>query len=77
MEQQEHYQVFYYLKRKRGMTKEQFYDYWEHVNAKKVAQWAERCPTVISYRQVRSQIPMREFQKILLTSIHRFTHPAS
>ncbi|TLD36811.1 hypothetical protein E2P81_ATG02593 [Venturia nashicola] len=54
VEQQELYQVFYYLKRKRGMSKEQFYDLWENVHAKKVASWAERSAAVVSYRQIHT-----------------------
>lgn len=60
----EHFQFIFYLRRKPGMSKEQFYDHWEHVHAKKVAPWAERVG-VVSYRQVcgaaRSENSMESF----------------
>lgn len=68
MDQQEHYQVIYYIKRKRGTSKAQFYDHWENVHAKKVAPWAERNAAVLSYRQVRSHISLYKLQKELLKS---------
>ncbi|QDS73859.1 hypothetical protein FKW77_006779 [Venturia effusa] len=51
---QERYQVLHYIRRKPGMSKAQFYEHWEHVHARKVALWAEKSQTAISYHQVHT-----------------------
>jgi hypothetical protein len=44
-------QILTYIRRRRNLTSEQFYDYWENVHAPKVIPWAEK-HGIIRYQQV-------------------------
>jgi hypothetical protein len=44
-------QILIYIRRKRDLTPEQFYNHWEDVHAHKVIPWAEK-HGMIRYQQV-------------------------
>jgi hypothetical protein len=72
----QHYiQIITYIRRRRDLTPEQFYDHWENVHAHKVIPWAEK-HGILSYQQVLTYSRKILFVPITNTYAVRSTLPA-